>query len=142
HELISIFYNKQSQYNRQMTDRPQKDIRKNAIKNKENQTNKFSMDHVGGVHNKYAADYDPTKVNQKSIITFSKQPTRTKNLHPTQKPVALLKYLIKTYTKENELVLDFTMGSGSTGVACVNTNRDFVGIERDDKYFEIAKERI
>jgi len=62
--------------------------------------------------------------------------------HPTQKPVALLEYLIKTYTKENQVVLDFTMGSGSTGVACVNTNRDFIGIELDKEYFNIAKDRI
>lgn len=65
-----------------------------------------------------------------------------KAIHPTQKPVALLEYLIKTYTKENETVLDFTMGSGSTGVACININRDFIGIELDDKYFDIAKKRI
>ena len=64
------------------------------------------------------------------------------NLHPTQKPVALLEYLIKTYTLENETVLDFTMGSGSTGVACKNLNRNFIGIEKDAKYFEIAKNRI
>jgi DNA modification methylase len=63
-------------------------------------------------------------------------------VHSTQKPVELMEYLIKTYTNEGEVVLDFTMGSGSTGVACVNTNRDFIGIELDDKYFEIAKERI
>ena len=63
-------------------------------------------------------------------------------LHPTQKPVALLEYLIKTYTNEGDLVLDFTMGSGSTGVAALNTNRRFVGIELDEKYFNIAKERI
>lgn len=62
--------------------------------------------------------------------------------HPTQKPVALLEYLIKTYTLENETVLDFTAGSGSTGVACQNLNRSFIGIEKDDKYFEIAKNRI
>lgn len=62
--------------------------------------------------------------------------------HETQKPVALLEYLIKTYTLENETVLDFTMGSGSTGVACKNLNRDFIGIEKDDNYFNIAKERI
>ena len=66
----------------------------------------------------------------------------SKPSHPTQKPVALLEYLIKTYTKEGETVLDFTMGSGSTGVACVNTNRNFIGIEIDEKYFNIAKERI
>ena len=64
------------------------------------------------------------------------------SFHPTQKPVALLEYLIKTYTKEEEIVLDFTMGSGSTGVACVNTNRKFIGIELDEKYFNIAKKRI
>jgi site-specific DNA-methyltransferase (adenine-specific) len=63
-------------------------------------------------------------------------------LHPNQKPVELLEYLIKTYTKENDLVLDFTMGSGSTGVACQNTGRDFIGIELDENYFEIAKKRM
>ena len=63
-------------------------------------------------------------------------------LHPTQKPVALCEYLIKTYTNEDETVLDNCMGSGSTGVACVNTNRKFIGIELDEKYFEIAKKRL
>jgi site-specific DNA-methyltransferase (adenine-specific) len=63
-------------------------------------------------------------------------------LHPTQKPVALLEYLIKTYTNEGETVLDNTMGSGSTGVAAVNANRRFIGIEKDDNYFEIAQKRI
>ena len=64
------------------------------------------------------------------------------NVHPTQKPVALMEYLIKTYTHEGELVLDFTMGSGSTGVACKNLNRQFIGIELDKKYFKIAEERV
>ena len=63
-------------------------------------------------------------------------------LHPTQKPIDLLEYLIKTYTNENEIVLDFTMGSGSTGVACMNINRKFIGIELDEKYFNIATDRI
>ena len=63
-------------------------------------------------------------------------------LHPTQKPVPILEYLIKTYTLENEIVLDNCMGSGSTGVACVNTNRNFIGIELDDNYFKIAEDRI
>ena len=63
---------------------------------------------------------------------------KTDKMHPTQKPVDLLEYLIKTYTKEGETVLDFTMGSGSTGVACVNTNRNFIGIELDENYFKIA----
>lgn len=65
-----------------------------------------------------------------------------KNRHPTQKPVALIEYLIKTYTNEVETVLDFTMGSGTTGVACANLNRDFIGIEMDEDYFKIATERI
>ena len=74
----------------------------------------------------------------RSIIKFKTQV----GLHPTQKPVALMEYLIKTYTNENETVLDFTMGSGSTGVAAKNLNRSFIGIEQDENYFNIAKERI
>jgi len=74
-----------------------------------------------------------------SILVFKAD---TDKKHPTQKPIALMEYLIKTYTNENETVLDFTMGSGSTGVACQNTNRKFIGIEQDDKYFEIAEKRI
>ena len=80
-----------------------------------------------------------------SIIDFDfvKKDFNNKKLyHETQKPVDLLEYLIKTYTNENELVLDFTMGSGSTGVACINTNRNFIGIELDENYFNIAKQRI
>jgi site-specific DNA-methyltransferase (adenine-specific) len=63
-------------------------------------------------------------------------------MHPTQKPVALMEYLIKTYTNEGETVLDFAMGSGTTGVACVNLNRDFIGIEKDAEYFDIARGRV
>ena len=77
----------------------------------------------------------------KQIIEFS-NPSGKGQLHPTQKPVELLEYLVKTYTDENDTVLDNCMGSGSTGVACVNTNRKFIGIELDNTYFEIAKERI
>lgn len=76
-----------------------------------------------------------------NLLTFSNANQKGK-LHPTQKPVALLEYLIKTYTQENETVLDFTFGSGSTGVACLNTNRKFLGIEMEEKYFNIAKDRI
>lgn len=76
----------------------------------------------------------------KSVLKINKEINT--NLHPTQKPVALLEYLIKTYTNENDTVLDNCMGSGSTGVACVNTNRNFIGIELDENYFNIAKERI
>jgi site-specific DNA-methyltransferase (adenine-specific) len=77
----------------------------------------------------------------KSIIEFSNASQKGK-VHPTQKPVELLEYLIKTYTNENETVLDNCMGSGSTGVACINTNRNFIGIELNEKYFEVAKNRI
>ena len=63
-------------------------------------------------------------------------------LHPTQKPVALMEYLIKTYTNENETVLDFTMGSGTTGLACLNTGRQFVGVEMDPEYFAVAVARL
>ena len=65
-----------------------------------------------------------------------------RGFHPTQKPITLMEYLIKTYSNEGETVLDFTMGSGTTGVACVNTQRKFIGIELDDNYFDIAKQRI
>ena len=81
----------------------------------------------------------------KAILELSKQQTERRNAtaqHPTQKPVELLEYLIKTYTQPGELVIDFTMGVGSTGVAAVNTSRDFIGIELDKKYFDIAAERI
>ena len=76
-----------------------------------------------------------------NILVYSNASQKNK-LHPTQKPIELLEYLIKTYTNENEAVLDNCMGSGSTGVACVNTNRDFIGIELDKDYFNIAKQRI
>jgi len=76
-----------------------------------------------------------------SIYTESNAKIKEKQ-HPTQKPVALMEYLIKTYTNEGELVLDFTMGSGTTGVACKNLNRDFIGIELDESYFNIATERL
>lgn len=78
--------------------------------------------------------------NPTTLIQFDK--IRKGSLHPTQKPVELLEYLIKTYTNEGETVLDNTMGSGSTGVACMNANRNFIGIELDESYFNIAKNRI
>jgi len=82
-----------------------------------------------------------TEFYPKNIIDISNA-SQVNKLHPTQKPVPLMEYLIKTYTNEGETVLDFTMGSGTTGVACVNLNRDFIGIEKDEKYFEIAEKRI
>ena len=91
---------------------------------------------------KYANDYDPSKRYPVSIQVFSNHREKENVFHPTQKPVPLLEYLIRTYTQEGETVLDFTMGSGSTGVACVNTGRKFIGIELAEHYFGIAQERI
>ena len=96
---------------------------------------------MGGDRHKEDKVYEYTDKNPITILEFSNAVQKGK-LHPTQKPTALLEYLIKTYTKENETVLDNCMGSGSTGVACINTNRDFIGIEKDVKYFEIAKQRL
>ena len=75
------------------------------------------------------------------VVQF-KRDILSSNLHPTQKPIALMEYLIKTYSNEGDIILDFTMGSGSTGVACKNTNRNFIGIELNEEYFDIAKKRI
>ena len=102
------------------------------------------------VNGSKANDFRPNRAPQKPFYQkktdYPKQvlsfPKDSKNYHPAQKPVALLEYLIKTYTNEGETVLDNCMGSGSTGVACVNTGRNFIGIELDEKYFNIAKERI
>lgn len=90
----------------------------------------------------YQEEYTNDLYYPQSIIEFSTANMRGKKLHIAEKPVDLLEYLIKTYTKENEMVLDNCMGSGSTGVACVNTNRNFIGIELDENYFNIAKDRI
>jgi site-specific DNA-methyltransferase (adenine-specific) len=85
--------------------------------------------------------YDSTERYPRSIVKFSSDKQKSA-LHSTQKPVALMEYLIRTYSNEGDTVLDNTMGSGTTGVACINTGRNFIGIERDEKYFAIAKARI
>lgn len=96
---------------------------------------------MGGKTTKQQSKIVRDKKYPKNVLQFSNASQKGK-LHPTQKPVALLEYLIKTYTQENETVLDFTMGSGSTIVAALNTNRKSIGIEMDENYFNIAKERI
>jgi site-specific DNA-methyltransferase (adenine-specific) len=85
--------------------------------------------------------YDSTERYPRSVLQFPSDKQRSR-LHPTQKPVALMEYLIRTYTNPGDTVLDNTMGSGTTGVACANTVREFIGIERDDEYFRIASQRI
>ena len=99
----------------------------------------YSAGEANGIKN-YGDERVYKDKHPKTIIEISNA-DQTNKLHPTQKPVALMEYLIKTYTNEGETVLDFTMGSGSTGVACKNTGRNFIGIELDEKYFEIAKKR-
>lgn len=131
HELICVFYKKQCMYNPQKTTGHN---RKQSYRSKELQTDVY-----GEMTKDYL--YDSTERYPRSIQVFSTD-TQNSSLHPTQKPVALLEYLIKTYTNEGELVLDNCMGSGSTGVACVNLNRKFIGIEKEKKYFEIAENRL
>ena len=134
YENICVFYKKPCLYNPQMTQgKPYKADRCTFSKNIESTYGK-QVDRVVTVNDGYR--YPLT------IIKFNRELSSKKRVHPTQKPILLMEYLIKTYTNENELVLDFTMGSGSTGVACLNTDRKFIGIELDENYFEIAKNRI
>lgn len=131
HEDICVFYNKQPKYNPQMTEGEpyDKGVRKNQL------TGSYG-------------DFKPVRVRSEGmryptdIIYFKTAESEGKVYHPTQKPVKLLEYLIKTYSNEGETVLDSTMGSGSTGEACLNTERNFIGIEQDEKYFEIAYNRL
>jgi site-specific DNA-methyltransferase (adenine-specific) len=92
--------------------------------------------------NKVKKRYDPDFVQPSDVLNFDVVPNRKGKLHPTQKPVELCEYLIKTYTNDGDTVLDNCMGSGTTGVACKNLNRKFIGIELDENYFNIAKGRI
>lgn len=134
HEDICVFYKKLPTYNPQKFE-GKPNHSKGKPKENKNNNNYGTFNFVD--NSKELGDMKhPT-----SIITVSK-PHPSKMLHPTQKPVDLLEFLIKTYTNEGELVLDNCMGSGSTGVACLNTNRKFIGIELDDKYFEIAENRL
>jgi len=134
-ETISVFYKKMPTYNPQgLLPFNKKIIRPKSMTEKGN--------HISA--------YNGGALKQKEYIRkFTNYPRQVLNfgvegkcVHPTQKPIALMKYLVKTYTNEGETVLDFTMGSGSTGVAAKNLNRNFIGIEQDENYFNIATERI
>lgn len=131
HETISVFYKEFPTYNLwnlRKLDKPIKNSRTNKGAN------------LG--HCVDGGNYYQTETGfHRSILKYS-NPSNSGHLHPTQKPVPLLEYLIKTYTVPGETVLDNTMGSGSTGVACVRTGRRFIGIELDDNYFQIAEKRI
>lgn len=133
HEDVLVFYKKPPTYNPQMTHGHE---RKTALRvDRGRKLSDCYGDQSG------ETSYDSTSRYPRSVIKTSTDKQKSK-LHPTQKPVALMEYLIKTCTNEGETVLDFTMGSGTTGVAAKNLNRAFIGIEMDDNYFEIAKERI
>ena len=130
HETVLIFTNGRATYNPQMViGKPNHSVGK-GIRRKNNE----SGANTATVSNKTDGLKHP-----KSVLKINRE---SKPIHPTQKPVALMEYLIKTYTNENETVLDFTMGSGTTGVACKNLNRKFIGIEKDETYFKIAQDRI
>lgn len=136
HEDIMVFYKSLPIYNPQM------------VKCQPHKCNHGKGSMKGNPVNRcYGKFIDlPTRISDekfpKSIITIPKEHCIGKFFHPTQKPVALIEWLIKTYTNENEIVLDNTMGSGTTGVACVNTNRKFIGIELDENYYNIACKRV
>lgn len=133
HEDICVFYDKQPTYNPQKTQGHKRKVSTAEHKRNSNMTTDYN-------EHKFTT-YDSTERYPKSILKFSKD-TQKASLHPTQKPVELLEWLIKTYTNENETVLDNCMGSGSTGVACLHTNRNFIGFELDENYFQIARKRI
>lgn len=129
HEDVIVFSAKQPTFNKQLQ-------QGKPYKNKRN-----GKDDTGDNYGSIAIRTDTTNEgtrNPISVLEFD----REVGLHPTQKPVALMEYLIRTYTNESDVVLDNCMGSGTTGVACVNTGRHFVGIEKDPEYFRVAKERI
>ena len=135
YEEICIFYKKQPTYN--PIPKPREGKGKAC----------YNYDHYCGDSNhlklnKQKKKYDPDWVQPSDVLKFNVVPNRNGKLHPTQKPVELLEYLIKTFTNESETVLDNCMGSGSTGEACINTNRNFIGIELDKNYFEIASKRL
>lgn len=135
HEDVCIFGNGKIKYNPQMIERDKPVTVKNYSKKQKVSSNDI------GKYNDESKSFTYTHRNPDTIIEGCWEANAGK-VHPTQKPVTLMEYLIKTYTDEGETVLDFTMGSGSTGVACKNLNRKFIGIELDEEYFDIAKERI
>ncbi len=133
-EDVCVFYKKPCTYNPQKTTGHKRKVAKAVYDKPGDGSRVYGKE----VRNTY---YDSTERYPTGIIEISSA-NQFGKLHPTQKPVALMEYLIKTYTNNGETVLDFTMGSGTTGVACKNLNRKFIGIEMDEKYFEIAKKRI
>jgi site-specific DNA-methyltransferase (adenine-specific) len=138
-EDVVVFYRKLPDYN------PQKTLRDKNKKRPPRSDLKGDVNVITGMRSTDKGTMTSDYKHPTNIIQINKQSNELNSrhqVHPTQKPVALMEYLIKTYTNENETVLDFTMGSGSTGVAAKNLNRDFIGIELDLDYFNIALDRI
>lgn len=133
HETITVFNTNGNIYNPQKTSGHKRKVSTASHKRNSKVTDLYSSHHL--------TTYDSTERYPRSVLFFATDKQKIA-LHPTQKPVALMEYLINTYTHEGELVLDFTMGSASTGVACVNTNRRFIGIELDEQYYKISIERV
>ena len=138
HEDVVVFCDGKTTYNPQMVEgKPYSGEKRAGVKGS-------NSDVFGNnVPNPLFRRGSPDGLRKPRTVQYFKTPeSEGKTLHPTQKPVALMEYLIKTYTNEGETVLDFTMGSGTTGVACVNTNRTFIGIEQDENYYNISQKRI
>ena len=138
-EIISVFSDGYARYgDKKMPYYPQMiDGEVYKIPKESKTTSIFAENHKNGIYKH--KERDTSLRYPYNMLEFK---TDKSHLHPTQKPIELLEYLVKTYTKEGDTVLDFTMGSGTTGVACKNLNRNFIGIELDEKYFNIAKDRI
>ncbi len=140
YEDICVFYKKQPTYNPILTDKPKSHIRRNSIDIKVKNNGVIGKVRENVKRNEFRSI--PLDKNYPNNVLKFDIMARNKRIHPTQKPVELLEYIIKTFSNENNLVVDLTMGSGSTGVACKNTNRSFIGIEKDENYFKIAEQRI
>lgn len=151
HENLLVFYNHLPTYNPQMRDR-ENNYYKIGQQKPDNHFEKWGEKNIYGVDGSNGCDDHYVETGKRypiDIVKFSNWNgggcfgnNDKKTKHPTQKPVPLLEYLIKTYTNPGETVLDNTMGSGSTGVACINTGRNFIGMELDDAFFDIASDRI
>ena len=145
HENILLFYKKLPVYNKQMQPRNPNAHSLGKVENYTKSKGKEEQSNYGVINDKKINEIkDYSLKNPDSILEFTKGNSRGKykKLHPTQKPLDLLEWLVKTYSNENETILDNTMGSGTTGLACKNLNRHFIGIEKDEVYFNIANERI
>ena len=138
HEIVSVFSNKTHNYYPIKQKRKGKGLER--IKGNYNISKASKI--AAGIKQTITTTQGQELRQPSSIQKFNTTEKGIKREHPTQKPIRLMEYLIKTYTNEGETVLDFTMGSGTTGVAAVNTKRNFIGIELDDKYYDIAKQRI